>query len=97
LKYLDEYRDSQAALKYAEAITRITTKPWTIMEVCGGQTHAILKHGIDQLLPDKRFLTLPGTLSISPKEQKITSSFKAIVIALSIISIGVTHTGQPGP
>jgi hydrogenase expression/formation protein HypD len=51
MKYIDEYRDKDAARGYAEALARITTKPWTIMEVCGGQTHAIVKFGIDQLLP----------------------------------------------
>lgn len=53
MKYLDEYRDGEAARKFADAIARITTKPWTIMEVCGGQTHAIVKFGIDELLPDE--------------------------------------------
>jgi len=53
MKYLDEYRDPQIAHGYVREIARITTRPWTIMEVCGGQTHAILKYGIDQLLPDK--------------------------------------------
>jgi hydrogenase expression/formation protein HypD len=51
MKYLDEYRDAEAAHKFAREIARITTRPWTIMEVCGGQTHAIVKFGIDQLLP----------------------------------------------
>ena len=51
MKYLDEYRDAEGAHKYAREIARITTRPWTIMEVCGGQTHAIVKFGIDQLLP----------------------------------------------
>jgi len=51
MKYLDEYRDADAARQYAHEITRITTQPWSIMEVCGGQTHSILKFGIDQLLP----------------------------------------------
>ncbi len=52
MKYLDEYRDAEGARKYAAALARITTRPWTIMEVCGGQTHAIIKYGIDTLLPD---------------------------------------------
>jgi len=39
MKYLDEYRDSAAAEKLADAIARTVTRPWTIMEVCGGQTH----------------------------------------------------------
>src|SRR5579862_8102328 len=52
MKYLDEYRDPAAAKKLAEAIGRITTRPWVIMEVCGGQTHTIVKYGIDELLPE---------------------------------------------
>lgn len=51
MKFIDEYRDAKAAQQFAQAIKRITTKPWTIMEVCGGQTHAIVKFGLDQLLP----------------------------------------------
>jgi hydrogenase expression/formation protein HypD len=51
MKFLDEYRDAELAQKFAAEIRRITTKPWTIMEVCGGQTHAIVKFGIDELLP----------------------------------------------
>src|SRR5438477_11920289 len=53
MKFIDEYRDSKAAGQFASAINRITTRPWTIMEVCGGQTHAIVKFGIDELLPKK--------------------------------------------
>jgi hydrogenase expression/formation protein HypD len=51
MKYLDEYRDGELAQKLAAEIHRVTTRPWTIMEVCGGQTHAIVKFGIDELLP----------------------------------------------
>jgi hydrogenase expression/formation protein HypD len=51
VKYLDEYRDAAAARRYADAIARAVTRPWTIMEICGGQTHSIVKHGIDALLP----------------------------------------------
>jgi hydrogenase expression/formation protein HypD len=51
MKFVDEYRDSESARKLAEAIVRVTTRPWTIMEVCGGQTHTIVKYGIDRLLP----------------------------------------------
>jgi hydrogenase expression/formation protein HypD len=53
MKYLDEYRDAEAARKLAAAIGRIVTRPWTIMEVCGGQTHTIVKYGIDEVLPSK--------------------------------------------
>jgi len=51
VKYLDEYRDPAAARRYAEALARTATRPWTIMEICGGQTHSIVRHGIDALLP----------------------------------------------
>ncbi|MBK8270926.1 MAG: hydrogenase formation protein HypD [Planctomycetes bacterium] len=51
MKYLDEYRDASSARKFAEAIRRITTRPHRIMEICGGQTHAILRFGIDEFLP----------------------------------------------
>ncbi len=51
MKYLDEYRDGEAAQRLAAAIRRVTTKPHVLMEICGGQTHSIVKHGIDALLP----------------------------------------------
>ena len=51
MKYLDEYRAGPAVAKLAKAIERTVTTPWTIMEVCGGQTHTIVKYGIDDLLP----------------------------------------------
>ena len=51
MKYLTEYRDSEAAEKLANAIARTVTRPWTIMEVCGGQTHTIVKYGLDHILP----------------------------------------------
>jgi hydrogenase expression/formation protein HypD len=51
VKYVDEFRAPEAARHCAAAIARITTRPWTIMEICGGQTHSIVRHGIDQMLP----------------------------------------------
>jgi hydrogenase expression/formation protein HypD len=53
LKYIDEYRDAGRAREMARAIRAATNGPWTIMEVCGGQTHAIIRYGIDELLPDE--------------------------------------------
>ena len=53
MKFLDEYRDGELAQQFAREIHRVTTKPWNIMEICGGQTHAIVKFGIDELLPEK--------------------------------------------
>ena len=51
MKYVDEYRDAALVHRLAEAVTRVTTRPWPIMEICGGQTHAIVKFGLDELLP----------------------------------------------
>ena len=53
MKYLDEFRDGELAGHLAQEIKRVTTRPWTLMEVCGGQTHAILRFGLDQLLPEQ--------------------------------------------
>jgi hydrogenase expression/formation protein HypD len=52
MKFLDEYRDGRIARGLLEDIRRTVTRPWVIMEVCGGQTHSIVKHGLDRLLPD---------------------------------------------
>lgn len=51
MKYIDEYRNGETARAYARAISSIVTRPWTIMEICGGQTHSIVKYGIESLLP----------------------------------------------
>src|SRR5271156_2303398 len=51
MKYQEEYRDPAAAKKLQQAIAAATTRQWTIMEICGGQTHTIVKYGIDELLP----------------------------------------------
>jgi len=71
MKFVDEYRNSKAAEKYKIAIAETVTQPWTIMEVCGGQTHSIVKYGIQELLPDS--LTLlhgPGCpVCVTPLEQ----------------------------
>lgn len=51
MKYLDEYRDASLVRKVMNELQRTVTRPWVIMEICGGQTHAILRYGLDQLLP----------------------------------------------
>ena len=51
MKYVDEYRDGQVAERILEEIRRAVTRPWVVMEVCGGQTHSIMRYGIDRLLP----------------------------------------------
>jgi len=66
MRFIDEYRDAKAAEHFARVIARVTTRPWTIMEVCGGQTHAIVKFGVDELLPKKlRWCMVPAAPSAS--------------------------------
>ncbi|MEK7200007.1 MAG: hydrogenase formation protein HypD [Bacteroidota bacterium] len=61
MKYLSEYRDAAIVEKYLEEIRALVTKPWTIMEVCGGQTHSLVKNGILSLLPEHvRMVHGPG-------------------------------------
>ncbi len=52
MRFIDEYRSEADAQKFVQAIQRLVTRPWTIMEICGGQTHTLIKSGIDQLLPE---------------------------------------------
>ncbi|HEX9044622.1 MAG TPA: hydrogenase formation protein HypD [Candidatus Limnocylindrales bacterium] len=71
MKYIDEYRDPALARKLMAEIHRVTTRPWTLMEVCGGQTHTIVKQGIDELLPPGvRMIHGPGCpVCVTPLEQ----------------------------
>ncbi len=70
MKYLDEYRDAGAARTLAAAIRRAVSQPWTIMEVCGGQTHGLLRYGIDEHLPREiRLVHGPGCpVCVTPME-----------------------------
>ncbi len=83
MKYVDEYRDGQAARDCAQAIARLVTRPWVLMEICGGQTHAIVKFGIDDLLPPAVTLVHgPGC--------------PVCVTPLELIDKAVAIAGQPG-
>lgn len=53
MKYMKEYRDPELAKKYLDEIKRTLTQPWSIMEVCGGQTHSLVKNGIIDMLPEE--------------------------------------------
>jgi hydrogenase expression/formation protein HypD len=79
MRFVDEYRDREKTEKIASQIRSLVTRPWTIMEICGGQTHTIVKYGIDTLLPEQ--LTLvhgPGCpVCVTPLEM----IDKAIAIA----------------
>ncbi len=79
MKYLDEYRNPGIARRILAEIKSVTRNPWVIMEICGGQTHSIIKNGIDQLLPKEIELVHgPGCpVCVTPLEQ----IDKALVIA----------------
>lgn len=51
MKYLDEYRDERIAHRLVAELARRTTQPWVLMEICGGQTHTLMRYGIDEILP----------------------------------------------
>ena len=53
MRYIDEYRNAEAAKQLAAVIARSVTRPWNIMEICGGQTHAILRFALDEMLPSQ--------------------------------------------
>ena len=53
MKYLTEFRDPELAHAVLDEIHRTITRPWVLMEICGGQTHSIMRYGLDQLLPDE--------------------------------------------
>jgi hydrogenase expression/formation protein HypD len=61
MKFISEYRDQELVAQYLDEIRRVATRPWTIMEVCGGQTHSLVKNGILQMLPENvRMVHGPG-------------------------------------
>lgn len=70
MKYLDEFRDPTAAKALVDAIHRTASRSWTVMEVCGGQTHSIIRNGIDQLLDGAvEFIHGPGCpVCVTPLE-----------------------------
>ena len=79
MKYLREFADPDLARRLLDEIQAATTQPWSLMEVCGGQTHSIIRHGIDQLLPEKlELIHGPGCpVCVTPLE----SIDRAIAIA----------------
>ncbi|KAA6212280.1 hydrogenase formation protein HypD [Streptomyces albofaciens JCM 4342] len=70
MRYLDEYRDPELAQSLLDRLRRVATRPWRIMEVCGGQTHTLVRQGIDELLPaGLRMIHGPGCpVCVTPLE-----------------------------
>lgn len=71
MKYVDEYRDPELSQRLLDQVRQTVTRSWTIMEVCGGQTHTLIRSGIDQLLPEAvRLVHGPGCpVCVTPLEQ----------------------------
>ncbi|NTU85249.1 MAG: hydrogenase formation protein HypD [Chloroflexales bacterium] len=70
MKFVDEYRGESEAQRFLRAIERLVTRPWTLMEICGGQTHTLVRSGIDRMLPPEvRLVHGPGCpVCVTPLE-----------------------------
>src|SRR6478752_7502560 len=69
MKYIDEFNDPELAERLVDDINATTTRTWSLMEVCGGQTHSIIRHGIDQLIPEVELIHGPGCpVCVTPLE-----------------------------
>ena len=89
MKYVTEFRDAELVQAALRELRQTVTRPWTLMEICGGQTHNIVRHGIDQLLPDEIELvhgpgcpvcvtpleTIDRALAIAARDDVIFTSF----------------------
>jgi hydrogenase expression/formation protein HypD len=71
VRFVDEYRDEEAARRALAAIARAARRPWTLMEICGGQTHTLLRSGVDRMIPETITLVHgPGCpVCVTPLEQ----------------------------
>jgi hydrogenase expression/formation protein HypD len=89
MKYLDEFRDPRIARELLDRIARKVTRPWVLMEICGGQTHTLMRYGIDEMLPSQIELVHgPGCpVCVTPLE----AIEKAIEIAARPEVIFVTY------
>src|ERR1700751_700952 len=88
MKYIDKYRDGEIARTLSSQIAQVCTKPWVLMEICGGQTHTIMRYGLDELLPKQIELVHgPGCpVCVTPLE----TVDKAIALALRSAVIQVS-------
>ena len=88
MKYLDEYRDGRVAAALADEIRRTVTRPWTLMEVCGGQTHSIVRYGIDRMIPESVELVHgPATLTPQDLEQiRLRLDAAALLFRVRVLS-----------
>ncbi|MHC4816589.1 MAG: hydrogenase formation protein HypD [Planctomycetota bacterium] len=90
MKYIDEYRDEKTARRLAAKLEKLVTRPWVLMEICGGQTHTILRYGLDQLLPDRiRLVHGPGCpVCVTPLEMIDRALYLASRPEITFVSYG---------
>lgn len=90
MKYLDEYRDPVLARRLLDELTATATRPWRIMEVCGGQTHTLVRQGIDDLLPAGiRMIHGPGCpVCVTPLEVLDRAHAIAVLPGVTLTSFG---------
>jgi len=90
MKYIDEYRNAPIALGLARKIAHLATRPWVLMEICGGQTHTILRYGIDELLPrEVELVHGPGCpVCVTPVETIDKAIAVATVPNVTLVSYG---------
>lgn len=90
MRYVDEYRDAKLANTLAKEITRKTTRHWVLMEVCGGQTHTLMRYGMDELLPPEVELVHgPGCpVCVTPLEMVDRAIRIASIPGITFISYG---------
>lgn len=90
MKYIDEYRDGRLAHALARQIAEITTRPWVLMEICGGQTHTIMRYGLDELLPKQIELVHgPGCpVCVTPLETIDKAIALAFMPGVTLVSYG---------
>ncbi|MDX2134363.1 MAG: hydrogenase formation protein HypD [Saprospiraceae bacterium] len=90
MKFISEFRDADVVARYLDEIRRVVTRPWTIMEVCGGQTHSLVKNGILQMLPDQvRMVHGPGCpVCVTPQSLIDKAVFLALEKGVILCSFG---------
>ena len=104
MKYLEEFQDPELARRLLDDIRATVTRPWALMEVCGGQTHSIIRHGIDQLLPEQvELIHGPGCpvcvtpLEMIDKALAIAVTARGDLLLVRRHAAGARHRPRPVP
>ena len=92
MRYIDEYRDADKVKQLAAALKKITTRKHRVMEVCGGQTHSIVKYGLDQIIPEQIELIHTRV----PTARQLILFLDVMVTSLSCSSVNQISTSSLG-